>query len=215
MTDRSVRANATSARNGRAVSAAEQKTEAILNAARAVFSRHGFDATTVDAVAAEAGIAKGTVYLYFKSKEDLYAAALVRDVERVSRTAKQQMAEQQGIRSKLEAYLRVRLEFARSNEDFLRIYLAEQGAMFVKTGCKELRRIGRENLSYLASLIEDAQKAGEIRKLPAHAVAAAVGDLARGLMERRLLGWKEYQAEDEIEFALSLLWNGIAQGKKA
>jgi hypothetical protein len=33
-------------------------------------------------------------------------------------------------------------------------------------------------------------------------------------MERRLLGWKEFQPTDEIEFAMSLLWNGIAHAGK-
>ena len=66
-------------------SVTRNKYAAILDAARAVFSRDGYAASSVDDVAAEAGIAKGTVYLYFKSKEDLYLAALLRDVKRVRR----------------------------------------------------------------------------------------------------------------------------------
>jgi AcrR family transcriptional regulator len=192
-----------------------QKTEAILDAARTVFSRRGFEGTTVDAVAAEAGIAKGTVYLYFKSKDEMYTAALVRDVQTQVNAAREQMAAQTRFVDKVRAFLRVRLQYARQHEDFLRIYLAEHGNMFVKApACKELRRIARENLTHLASLVEAAAAAGEIRKLPPYAVAGAIGDMARGLMERRLLGWKEYQAEDEIELAISLLWNGIVHAEK-
>lgn len=196
-------------------SPAAQKTEAILDAARAVFSLHGFDATTVDAVAAEAGIAKGTVYLYFKSKDELYIAALVRDVERLSEAFRTEMTRRGPFLDKVEAWLRARLAYAKQHEDFLRIYLAEQGGMFVKApGCKELRRIARENMAYLACVVEEAQAGGEIRKLPPFAVAATISDMARGLLERRLLGWKEFQADDEIVFALSVLRNGIGPSKK-
>ena len=48
----------------------------ILAAARKVFAVRGFNEATVDEIAAAAGIAKGTVYLYFSSKKDIYLAAL-------------------------------------------------------------------------------------------------------------------------------------------
>lgn len=54
-----------------------QKTarrDAILSAARKVFSREGFDGTTIADIAREAGVAAGTVYLYYASKIDLFAA---------------------------------------------------------------------------------------------------------------------------------------------
>jgi len=216
MTDRSVRKSGAVPAPAAPAKSHAQRTTAILDAARTVFSRHGFDSATIDGVAAEAGIAKGTVYLYFKSKDDLYVAALVRNVKDLSQTAREQMAAERGLREKIAAFLRVRVEYARKHEDFLRIYLAEHGNMFVKTpACKELQRIARENLTHLASVVEEAQDAGEIRDLPPHAIAATIGDVARGLMERRLLGWKEFQAENEIEFAISLLWNGIAHAGKA
>jgi AcrR family transcriptional regulator len=48
--------------------------EAILEAALTVFAEHGFHATSLDDVARAAGVTKGTLYWYFKRKEDLYAA---------------------------------------------------------------------------------------------------------------------------------------------
>jgi AcrR family transcriptional regulator len=58
---------------------AEQRTEAILAAAAEVFIEQGFDGARVEDVARRAGIAKGTVYLYFPGKEALFRA-LVRQV---------------------------------------------------------------------------------------------------------------------------------------
>src|SRR5262245_22564005 len=52
-----------------------ERREQILDAALRLWTRKGFDATTVDDLAREAGVAKGTVYLYFATKEALLAAA--------------------------------------------------------------------------------------------------------------------------------------------
>ena len=50
----------------------ERRRQAILQAARQVFARKGYEPATLEAVAREAGLAKGTLYLYFRDKEDLY-----------------------------------------------------------------------------------------------------------------------------------------------
>ena len=65
----------------------------ILEAARHIFARLGYAATNVEDIAKEAGMAKGTVYLYFKSKEEVFGAVLARDLESlVSRTIKDMSA---------------------------------------------------------------------------------------------------------------------------
>jgi AcrR family transcriptional regulator len=52
------------------------RQEEILTAAFKVFSAHGYEATRIDDVAREAGIAKGTIYLYFRNKEQLFRAVV-------------------------------------------------------------------------------------------------------------------------------------------
>ncbi len=54
----------------------ELRRNEVIDAAIAVFAREGFAQATMDDVAREASIAKGTVYLYFKSKEDLFRGAI-------------------------------------------------------------------------------------------------------------------------------------------
>src|SRR3974390_1111681 len=50
----------------------EQREEQILASAFAVFAAHGYEAARLDDVARRAGIAKGTIYLYFRDKESLF-----------------------------------------------------------------------------------------------------------------------------------------------
>ena len=198
-------------------SVTDRKRSAILDAARAIFSRKGYSDTAVDDVAEEARVAKGTLYLYFKSKEELYLAALENDLREMSAAARKEMERSHGLREKLRAFLRVRLDFARAREDFLRIYLAQYGTIFLKTPLsRDLVHIFKQNMRYVAKVIEEASRNGEIGPVPAGAAAGALFDLSRGLIERRLLGWKEFQVADEIEFSIDVLFSGIqAYGKSS
>src|SRR5512144_1875686 len=65
-------------------SAAGDKRERILAAAERVFARHGFFAAKVTDVAKEAGVADGTIYLYFKNKDDLLITLFESRMERVN-----------------------------------------------------------------------------------------------------------------------------------
>jgi AcrR family transcriptional regulator len=59
----------------------EARREEILNAAHAVFIEKGLTGSTVDDIAAAAELSKGTIYLYFHSKEDLYLAVMNRGID--------------------------------------------------------------------------------------------------------------------------------------
>lgn len=54
------------------------KREQILDGAQRVFMRQGFDASSMNDITREAGVSKGTLYVYFKNKEDLFAAIIQR-----------------------------------------------------------------------------------------------------------------------------------------
>lgn len=59
----------------------EQRRQDIIHAAENVFFSKGFDSATMDDVAAEAELSKGTLYLYFKSKEEIYMAIVLRAMQ--------------------------------------------------------------------------------------------------------------------------------------
>lgn len=61
-----------------------ERAERILDAAAALMARYGYDKTTVDDIAREAGISKGAIYLHYKGKEALFDALLLRESERLA-----------------------------------------------------------------------------------------------------------------------------------
>ena len=69
-----------------------QRAEHILDTAAALLVRWGFRKTTVDDVARAAGVAKGTIYLHWKDKNELFRAALMRSQEQVNAEMRQRIA---------------------------------------------------------------------------------------------------------------------------
>src|SRR5258708_31232672 len=59
----------------------EFRRSEIITAARSVFAQKGYLNATVDEIALAAGLAKGTIYVYFSSKEEIYTAAIENDLE--------------------------------------------------------------------------------------------------------------------------------------
>lgn len=68
------------------------REERILDAATALLVRFGYRKTTVDDVAREAGVGKGTIYLHWKDKNELFRAAIWREQERYSEEAQRRIA---------------------------------------------------------------------------------------------------------------------------
>lgn len=60
------------------------KREQIIDGAKAVFMRLGFDAASMNDITREAGVSKGTIYVYFQNKEDLFGAIVARERERIT-----------------------------------------------------------------------------------------------------------------------------------
>ncbi len=217
MTDWSVRGGATTASTRQIRDASyERRRTSILRAARDAFSRLGFTVATVDDVAERAGIAKGTLYLYFRSKEEIYLACLLEEVHELMRQSREEMEAEPDLRSKLKAYFRVRFEFCEKHEAFYRIYQAEYSGLFMKGRAipKEFRALLEQSLDYMTEVMERAVKSGEIRKVPARSAASAVLDMSRGIAEKRLLGFSHLSPSEELDFLVEFIWRGLAPSGK-
>src|SRR3981081_775979 len=105
----------------------EWRHKEILEVARRIFARLGYAATNVEEIAKEAGMAKGTVYLYFKSKEEVFAAVLASDLECLTNKTIEGMSAARTFDERLAVFLDLRVAYLQHNRDFLRIYIAEFG----------------------------------------------------------------------------------------
>ncbi|MBT3252420.1 MAG: TetR/AcrR family transcriptional regulator [Candidatus Marinimicrobia bacterium] len=99
----------------------------ILTAAEQIFARQGYHTTTMEAVAEECGWSKGTLYLYFKNKEDLFFSILIEKMERFSETLLNELKTSEGVKGKVAALIDAQFQFLTENKHFFQLVIAEQG----------------------------------------------------------------------------------------
>ncbi|MGA2673197.1 MAG: helix-turn-helix domain-containing protein [Terracidiphilus sp.] len=188
-----------------------RRTE-IVDAARTVFARRGFARGIIDEIAKEAGIAKGTVYLYFRSKTEIYRAVLDHDMKALRKSTLQRIDTAQSLHDKIGAFTLARLENAEARKEIFQIMDSEQANLSLTRS--QYRDWLREPVLRLAAAIEEAARRGEIRRLPAEKVAWLIADMTRGTIQRRLLGQSDASLGEESALLLGFIWAALAVGSK-
>src|SRR5213593_4243507 len=93
----------------------EFRTSEILEAARKIFAKKGFHDATVDDIANAAGVAKGTVYLYYRSKQEVYIAALKFGISQMYSALIEEVARYSTAEEKLKALIAAKLAYFDEN----------------------------------------------------------------------------------------------------
>jgi AcrR family transcriptional regulator len=190
----------------------EFRCTGILDAARQVFAEKGFNETTMEQIAERTGIAKGTLYLYFRSKRDIYLAALMQGIRSLNEDSRRKVEAALGVREKLRAFIETRVGYFEQHRDFFLIYHSEIGNLRIPPGAHEgpISELYLEQAQILEDVLRKAAAAGEIRDLRPDSTAFTVCDMTRGVIAQRLLGWSRAELNDDIQHLIGLIWRGIA-----
>jgi TetR/AcrR family fatty acid metabolism transcriptional regulator len=188
----------------------EFRRSELLLAARAVFGRKGFHDASVEEIAEMAEVAKGTVYLYYKSKNELYMAALRFGIESLNGQLKQRADQPGGCLETLRTLTQTKIEFFEENRDFFRIYFSELGKLPAHpAGVALVRDLYTEQASVFERVLRDGIKRKEVRSLDVGKTAFAIADLTRGVVMQRLLGMSKTRVDADVQFILDVIWKGI------
>jgi len=163
---------------------AGDKRERILDAAERIFARHGFYAARVSEIAKEAGVADGTIYLYFKSKDDLLISLFERRMTQVNRELRAAIAAGTPM-EQLHAFIRTYLRML-SNEPAA----AEVVTIELRQSSKFMKEYDNPQfadfLRMLGAIIADGQERGELDDaIPSHIAARMIF----GILDELALAW--------------------------
>lgn len=193
----------------------------ILDAAMDVFAEKGFRAATMDEIAAVAGITKGTIYLYFSSKEDLFVAMARRQLQTV-----------------IDLLPDISLNAGDSPEDvtrrvgrqFLRVLMSPEVVKVLPLLIAEFRHIPALQAAYreevlphanfeLASILSMGMEGGYLRKLdPVIASRCLMGMFMVFVMTQEVLGAKDVtpmNIDDIADTVVSIFFHGILERNEA
>jgi AcrR family transcriptional regulator len=140
----------------------EATTAALVDAARELFARDGYDATSLDAVATRAGVTKGAVYHHFDGKRQLFEAVFSREVERMATPLAQAYGRKKDPWDAFQAGCRAFLDEC-LDPGLQRIVLLDAPAAI---GWEGIRRLESPLLQLMELAIMRAVEAGRIAKRP-------------------------------------------------
>jgi AcrR family transcriptional regulator len=187
-----------------------------LQAATRVFGERGFERATMDGIAREAGVAKGTLYLYYSSKQSIYDAALAAGFAELDDRTRQAIEDAPTLRDVISAFISARAGYFFEHRDFFRMYVAAIASRItsVKPRPSECLAMVDRQTRRLEDAIGRAAARREVRRVDAAAAAQAIFDLTRGLVTRRMLSQPASALAEDAAFLADLIWQGLAKGKR-
>lgn len=152
------------------------KYHRILEAAVKVFAEQGFYQSTISQVAKEAGVADGTIYLYFKNKDDILVQFFTYKTKLVFDRFREEVNKADNCFDKLRNLVSRHLEEFQNDRNMAVLYQAEthQNSRLVEEQIKEMSKL---YLDIVSEIVERGQEEGMIRK-----------DVYVGLVKRFILG---------------------------
>jgi AcrR family transcriptional regulator len=167
-----------------------------------VFGECGFESATMERIAQEADVAKGTIYLYYRSKQSIYDAALGDGLTELETRTEAAMQQAPALREAITAFITTRAEYFLStvissgctSERFARHLTSP------KSKASEFQALVDRQTRRLEQTIARATRRREIRRVDAAATALAIFDITRGFVARRITSTGTRDAADDVQF---------------
>ncbi|MBN2118756.1 MAG: TetR/AcrR family transcriptional regulator [Anaerolineales bacterium] len=188
----------------------DERKAQILNAAEQVFNKKGFDLARMDDIADKTGLSKGTLYLYFKSKDDLIIAILERIFQGVFRQLERREGDElsatEAVSQFTEAAIR---DYKRMLHIIPVAYEFLALAFRNKTVQKALKQYFRHYMDVLVPMIQRGIDSGEFRQVDPQEVAIAAGAIYEGTVLLWVYDSTLIDMERHIRSSIRLLLEGI------
>ncbi len=191
----------------------EEKKAKILEASLKIFSKNGFNNTKISDIAEEAGIGKGTIYEYFKSKDELFTASFYYFMEKFEEGISLQLFRIHEPLEKLRAY------FSALTDMFDGDYLEYLAIMldFWAEGVRErndswmidLNKFYSENRDMLGNLLSDCISKGEIKQVDTKLIASTMLGALDGLFIQWVMDRKAFNIKDAAQLFVETMIDGL------
>jgi AcrR family transcriptional regulator len=140
----------------------KSKKERLIQAAIKLFAQQGYHNTTVAEIADEAGVAKGTVYWYFSSKEELFWGIIVSGAELVNnKLAKEAEQNNKTAVEKIEAIIRLHISYFKKGKNIVKM-TQECSASPGENFYKEIQQLRKVAINSVAKIIKEGQENDEL-----------------------------------------------------
>ena len=186
------------------------KRESILRAATRVFARNGYFNSKVADIARAAGVADGTVYLYFKSKEEILHSIFDQNMTEAIAADRKLIDKLRDPREKLRRIATLHLERLGADRDLAVVFQVE-----LRGSTKFMEEFSAagfaEYLGLLCAIFEEGQRTGVFRKELNAKVAAKI---FFGALDEMATNWiiskRSYKLEPMADVVMDVFLNGVS-----
>lgn len=134
----------------------------IFESAIKIFSHNGYNGATMDSIAADAGVAKGTLYYHFKSKEEIFRYIISEGLQIIRQEIEEIINEKEDAISKIRSLCKIQLGLVYKRKDFFKVIM---GQLWGRNSRQlKLREAIDKYLLYIQKYLEDAIKEGTIKE---------------------------------------------------
>jgi AcrR family transcriptional regulator len=143
-----------------------KKFESILISARTLIEKEGFSNITMDKVAQNAGIAKGTIYLYFKNKNEVLEKVLENGFQRMFKRVSENVNSKTCLEDKIKTLIYENLLYISENRYFFKtIFLDEMHVVFLKKKSQESFNLRRKKYAqFISEIIKKGVEDGKVKE---------------------------------------------------
>ena len=195
----------------------EFRREGILSATLKVIARQGLSGATMQQIADQARIAKGTIYLYFNGREELVEKAADHAFSQLLDRSQQALSNERPLADRLRDMVRAQIAFFDENQQFLRVYLAMRYGDDCAAEARRRRSSRPQYQRYMKLLSEflaEGMERGEVKRADAGRLANFLAEGLSAIFLRRLEG-DAPPAEEEVAWTVDLVLNGIMAGSRS
>ena len=178
-----------------------------------VISRKGMASATMQEIADEAGVAKGTIYLYFRDRDELVEKTFDSAITRLMATIDEALARDIPIDEKIRAVTTAHLSFFSQNREFFRLYLSLR--MPEGTAARQRRQKQhcqpqyRDRAEKFAEVLKQAMDQGQIRVADPFKLAVFIIEGTTAVILNRLEEEAPPHEDADVDLITGLVLDGI------
>ncbi len=187
----------------------KKHNDKILRAAVVEFSKQGFHQARVEEIARRAGVGKGTLYLYYPSKSELFSAAVTDGLERIiaklGAALDSDLPFMQHFRVLIEESVTLYLRYG----DLARIITNELSNGIDPKTLGEIETVRERFVLFMADMLDDGYRRGYIKQIDFHLAAVSIVGLLDTLSRRHFKNPRKVKKEQIVDIMYSMLSSGL------
>ena len=194
----------------------KERREQILRAARVLLTTEGLHTTSIAKIAREVELGVGTIYFYFKSKEEIFSVVQMEGLELLRKSIDAAANSESSEEEQLRAAARVYLDFSRKHKDYFDVinyFLSSPKVAFSAQLKEQIDACGSRILSRIEDIVTSGAKKGVFRKVDAHKFSLLLWGMLHGLIQFRKLRTTLLKGENHqllVEHAIDHLVHSLS-----